>query len=93
MTLYVKPDCVGCAATERALKKGGTSYDKIDLNERPDLVEAFRGQGITRTPVVETRSGQRWAGHDPSKMRERGLEYRAHQRGGNSRSGDAGRGR
>lgn len=79
VTVYAQPNCMGCAATERALKKADVAYEKIDLSERPDLIEMFKGQGLTQAPVVTTSSGDAWSGYNPSKLREHGLDHRSRQ--------------
>lgn len=87
VTLYTTPECVGCAATKRALDKAGVEYEEIPLQEHPQLVQQFKQQGLAQAPIVETKDGERWAGYNPQKMREHGLDYRSRQQ----RSGEAGR--
>lgn len=85
VTIYGLPNCVGCAATERALKKAEVTYDRIDLSERPDLVEMFKSQGLTQAPIVEAK-GDRWSGFRPDKLQQHGLDHRTRHR----RDGEAG---
>ncbi|WP_422117816.1 glutaredoxin domain-containing protein [Brachybacterium sp. UNK5269] len=87
VTLYSTPDCMGCAATKRTLDKAGVEYEEINLAEHPDLVQQFKRQGLAQAPIVETKDGERWAGFNPQKMREHGLDYRSRQQ----RSHDSGR--
>ena len=75
VTIYGLPNCVGCAATERTLNKAGIPYDKIDLTDRPDLVEMFKAQGLTQAPIVET-NGDRWSGYRPDKLKAHNLHHR-----------------
>lgn len=90
VTLYTLPDCVGCNATKRALNKAGVEYEEINLQERPELVETFKQQGLSQAPIVETKDGQRWAGYNPGKLREHGLDHRTRQQreGGTTAHGD-----
>ena len=90
VTLYTLPDCVGCNATKRALNKAGVEYEEINLQERPELVETFKQQGLSQAPIVETKDGQRWAGYNPGKLREHGLDHRTRQQreGGTIADGD-----
>ncbi|MCT1654334.1 glutaredoxin family protein [Brachybacterium muris] len=90
VTLYTLPDCVGCNATKRTLNKAGVEYEEINLQERPELVEMFKQQGLAQAPIVETKDGQRWAGYNPGKLREHGLDHRTRQQreGGTTAHGD-----
>lgn len=90
VTLYTNDNCQGCAATKRALDKAGVEYEEINLGERPDLVAAFKRQGLGQAPIVETRDGERWAGYNPSKLREHGLDYRSRQNRDPGRGPDTG---
>lgn len=89
VTIYTTPDCVACAATKRALDKAGVAYDSIDLSEHPELVEMFKAQGLQRAPIVEAE-GDRWAGHNPVKLREHGLDYRSRQQRSTNTGRDGG---
>lgn len=79
VTIYSTPDCPGCFATKRALDKAGVQYDDIDLSKNPTLAAKFRQQGIKQAPIVETKDGDRWTGHNPGKLKEHGLDYRTRQ--------------
>lgn len=85
-------NCPGCFATKRALDKAGVEYDEISLEEHPDLVQRFKkqlnkeGQKVT-APFVQTKDGDLWAGYNPAKLREHGLDHRTRQQ----RSGETGR--
>lgn len=92
-TVYTTPDCPGCFATKRALDKAGVEYDEIDLSTRPDLVQQFKRQNLAQSPIVETQDGDRWAGYNPSKMREHGLDHRSRQQRAGETGRDTGHGR
>lgn len=79
VTIYSTPNCGGCFATKRALDKAGIQYDDIDLSKNPTLAAKFRQQGIKQAPIVETKDGDRWSGHNPDKLKEHGLDYRTRQ--------------
>lgn len=87
VTVYTTPECVGCAATKRALDKAGVEYEEIPLQEHPDLIQQFKKQGLAQAPIVETKDGDRWAGFNPGKLRQHGLNHRSRQQ----RSGETGR--
>lgn len=93
VTLYTLPDCVGCNATKRALNKAGVEYEEINLQERPELVEMFKQQGLAQAPIVETKEGERWAGYNPGKLREHGLDHRTRKQREGGAGTDQGHGR
>lgn len=39
VTVYSKPACVQCDATDRALDKHGMDYDVVDLTQDPTALE------------------------------------------------------
>ncbi|WP_229115872.1 glutaredoxin family protein [Parenemella sanctibonifatiensis] len=84
VTLYTKSDCPGCFATKRALDKAGVEYDEVNLEEHPELLAQFKRQGMMQAPIVETKEGERWAGYNPAKLKEHGLDYRSRQQRGSS---------
>ena len=79
VTVYPKPRCVQCDATKRALNKAGVEFEEINLQDHPELVEMFKQQGLAQAPIVETKEGDRWAGYNPAKLKEHGLDYRSRQ--------------
>lgn len=93
VTLYTTPECVGCAATKRALDKAGVEYEEIPLQENPHLIQQFKKQGLAQAPIVETKDGERWAGFNPKKLREHGLDYRSRQQRSGESGQDTGHGR
>lgn len=93
VTVYSLPDCVGCAATKRALDKAGVEYEEIPLQEHPDLVARFKQQGLAQAPIVETSDGDRWAGFNPGKLKEHGLDHRTRQQRTGGHDRDTGQGR
>lgn len=93
VSVYSLPDCVGCAATKRALDKAGVEYDEIPLQEHPDLVARFKQQGLAQAPIVETSDGDRWAGFNPGKLKEHGLDHRTRQQRTGGHDRDTGQGR
>lgn len=92
VTVYTLDNCPGCFATKLALDKAGVEYDEIPLAEHPELVNRFKKQlgkenSRITAPVVETKSGDLWAGYNPKKLREHGLDHRSRQQ----RTGETGR--
>jgi glutaredoxin len=93
VTVYSLPDCVGCAATKRALDKAGVEYEEIPLQEHPELVNRFKQQGLAQAPIVETSDGDRWAGYNPGKLKEHGLDHRSRQQRAGGTDRETGQGR
>ena len=58
VTVYTKPACVQCSATERALNKHHISYQAIDVSTDEDGREFILALGYLQAPVV--------AGQDPT---------------------------
>ena len=98
VTVYTTDGCPGCFATKRALDKAGVEYDEIPLKEHPELLAQFKrqlgkeGQKIT-APVVQTKDGDLWAGYQPDKLKEHGLDHRTRQQRSGEAHRDAGHGR
>ncbi|MCI7513479.1 glutaredoxin domain-containing protein [Schaalia hyovaginalis] len=69
ITVYTTPGCPGCQMTHRAFEKAGVDVTVIDLSTRPDLVEAFKSEGLTSAPILEGRDGARTSGFRPDRIR------------------------
>ena len=67
VTLYTKPRCVQCDATERKFKELGIEYTKLNA---PENLEYLKGLGHLQAPVIITESGQHWSGYQPDKIKE-----------------------
>lgn len=66
--VYIKPSCVQCTATYRALDNKGVRYEVIDLATQPvDVVESFKARGLMQAPIVVTDTDE-WAGFQPDKI-------------------------
>ena len=68
ITVYSKPACMQCKATEKALKKAGLEYTTVDISmdeEARDYVMAF---GYVQAPVVEAH-GEHWSGFRPERIK------------------------
>lgn len=65
VTLYSKPGCVQCRATEREFKKEGVPYNYVDLSVEPSAVETIKDLGYLAAPVVYVDDETHWSGHRP----------------------------
>lgn len=98
VTLYTTEGCPGCFATKRTLDKAGVEYDEINLQEHPELVDQLKrqlgkeGQNVT-APIVQTKDGDVWAGYNPGKLKDHGLDHRTRQQRQSGSGTDQGQGR
>lgn len=67
VTVYTKPGCMQCSATERALKKHHISYQAIDISTDDDAREYILALGYLQAPVVVAGS-QHWSGYRPDHI-------------------------
>lgn len=74
ITLYSKPSCVQCTATERWLKSKNLRYIKHDVSESDVAYNFISEMGYKQVPVVVVpfgygeQSGQHWSGFNPSEL-------------------------
>jgi glutaredoxin-like protein NrdH len=61
ITVYSKPACYGCVATERYLNKAGLEYDKVDITEDAEAAELVASLGYVGVPVV-VAGDEHWYG-------------------------------
>lgn len=69
VTLYGKPRCPQCVASERKLDKDGTPYTKVDVSTNPEAFEFVSGLGYNQVPVtVNEDTGEHWYGFVSDKL-------------------------
>lgn len=68
VTVYSKPGCPQCVATERELAQLGIAYAHIDITEQPAARERLIAAGWRSAPVVET-DADAWSGYQPERIR------------------------
>ena len=67
VTLYGKPRCVQCDATERKFKKEGVTYTKVDVSADPAALDFIKALGYSQAPVVFVSSVEgdaHWSGYN-----------------------------
>ena len=69
ITVYTKPGCVQCDATERALGKKGIAHRTVDITKTPEALERIKALGYMQAPVVVTDHNH-WSGFRPDKIEE-----------------------
>ena len=67
ITVYTKPGCVQCRATEKALDKAGVSYDVVDITEDPAARDYVMALGYLQAPVVVAGDAH-WSGFRPDRV-------------------------
>lgn len=74
ITVYTKPGCVQCVATERYLDKSDINYDTVNLAEDQALIEWITEElHYAQAPVVWVDDGtgqSHWSGYRPGKLAE-----------------------
>ena len=68
ITIYTKPDCVQCRATQRRLDAAGVPYKVTDISQDPEMIEQMRAAGFTAVPIVEYGE-ERFAGYQPDRIK------------------------
>lgn len=72
ITVYTKPACVQCEATERALTKHGIPFRVVDLTIDTEAREFVLSLGYASAPVVVTSTGEHWSGFRPDRVKAAG---------------------
>ena len=67
ITLYTKPACVQCKATEKALDRAGQKYDTVDNSLDDEARDYVLALGYLQAPVVEA-NGEHWSGFRPERI-------------------------
>lgn len=72
VTVYSKPDCVQCKATERWLTKHKIPFIKADLLAHPEIADEAKKAGAFSAPVVVLEDGDKkimWGGFNPGHLK------------------------
>ncbi|MDR1635147.1 MAG: glutaredoxin family protein [Bifidobacteriaceae bacterium] len=67
VTVYSKPACPQCHATQRALDRAQIEYDLIDLSRDDQALAEVVALGHRQAPVV-VAGGQHWSGYRPDRI-------------------------
>lgn len=68
VTVYGKPACVMCKATNMKLQRLGIEYEYIDVSTNADALEYTKSLGYMQAPVVVAPNGEHWSGFNPDKL-------------------------
>ena len=67
ITLYTKPACVQCKATQKALERAGLNYETVDISLDDEARDYVLALGYLQAPVVEA-NGEHWSGFRPERI-------------------------
>lgn len=68
ITVYSKPSCVQCTATQRALGQAGLDYEVIDLADNEAALQEVLAMGYQQAPVV-VAGDTSWSGFRPDLIK------------------------
>ncbi len=68
ITVYSKPACVQCTATQKALDKQGLTYEEVDITLDPEARDYVMALGYLQAPVV-VADDDHWSGFRPDRIK------------------------
>lgn len=68
ITVYSKPNCAQCIATQKFLDNKGLEYKKVDVSEDTEAFNKVKNLGYQSLPVVEVSNDLHWSGFRPDKI-------------------------
>ena len=68
LTVYGKPSCVQCTATERTLINKNREFTKIDVSQDEAAYQKIVEMGYQQVPVVIASNGDSWSGFIPDRL-------------------------
>lgn len=68
ITVYSKPACMQCKATEKALIKAGLEFTTVDISMDDEARDYVMALGYVQAPVVEA-NGEHWSGFRPDRIK------------------------
>ena len=76
ITLYIKPACMQCNATKKALDRAGLDYEQVDVSTDDEARDYVLALGYLQAPVVEA-NGEHWSGFRPERIKALAQEAQA----------------
>lgn len=75
ITVYSKPRCPQCTATQRKLKSLNAQYESIDVSQDDEALSFIRLLGYSQAPVVVVRDAHgsvtnHWSGFRPDMIKK-----------------------
>lgn len=68
VTVYTKSACPQCDSTKKLMKTLSISYNEINIEENPEVLDFLKNEGFRAAPVVMTENDS-WAGFNEAKIR------------------------
>lgn len=68
VTVYSKPNCQQCRATERWLQAKNVEYEYIDVTKDEMGMAAAEATGIRSAPIVVAEGHEPWGGFMPDRL-------------------------
>lgn len=50
--VFSKTNCMQCKMVKRYLNQNQISFEEINLDEQPEMIDVLKAQGITSVPVI-----------------------------------------
>ena len=75
ITVYSKPRCPQCVATQRKLNGLGAPYESVDVSEDHEGLSFIQSLGYAQAPVVVVKDGEgvivkHWSGFRPDLIKK-----------------------
>ncbi|WP_000705935.1 glutaredoxin-like protein NrdH [Vibrio mimicus] len=67
ITVYSKPNCMQCVATQKALTAKGIAFDVVSLNDNQQVMDRVTALGYRQVPVV-VAGEEHWSGFRPDRI-------------------------
>ncbi|ENM5905407.1 glutaredoxin-like protein NrdH [Vibrio mimicus] len=67
VTVYSKPNCMQCVATQKALTAKGIAFDVVSLNDNQQAMDRVTALGYRQVPVV-VAGEDHWSGFRPDRI-------------------------
>ncbi|ENM5897691.1 glutaredoxin-like protein NrdH [Vibrio mimicus] len=67
ITVYSKPNCMQCVATQKALTAKGIAFDMVSLNDNQQAMDRVTALGYRQVPVV-VAGEEHWSGFRPDRI-------------------------
>ena len=68
ITVYSKPNCQQCRATERWLNDKGLQFEYLDVTESPAAMASAEATGLRSMPIVVAEGHAPWGGFLPGNL-------------------------
>lgn len=75
ITVYSKPRCPQCTATQRKLNALGAPHESVDVSEDPEALSFTQSLGYSQAPVVVVKDDKgtivrHWSGFRPDLIKK-----------------------